>query len=49
VGFVWGYCLVWVFIEDWAKLQVYRHLELKSKWHFKFLEQIQEKLHPHAV
>ncbi len=30
VGFVWAYCLAWVFIEDWAKLIVYRRLELKA-------------------
>jgi H+-transporting ATPase len=24
IGMVWGYCLIWVFIEDWAKLSVYR-------------------------
>ena len=27
-GFI---ALVWVFIEDWAKLRVYRHLEFKHK------------------
>ncbi len=48
VGFVWLYCLVWIFIEDWAKLHVYRHLELASKQHRKFLERIQEPLHAHA-
>jgi H+-transporting ATPase len=37
VGFVWVYCLVWVFLEDWAKLRVYRHLELGTKRHRKFL------------
>jgi H+-transporting ATPase len=36
VGFVWLYCLIWVFIEDWAKLHVYRHLELRGKHHRKF-------------
>jgi len=49
VGFVWLYCLVWVFIEDWAKLQVSRHLELGAKWRRKFLERIQERLHPHTT
>lgn len=28
VGFVWIYCLIWIFIEDWVKLRVYRHLAL---------------------
>jgi H+-transporting ATPase len=49
VGFVWGYCLVWVFIEDWAKLHVYRHLELSGKQHRDFLERIQRPLHMHIA
>ena len=48
VGFVWLYCLVWVFIEDWAKLHVYRHLELSAKRHLKFLEQIKRPLQTHV-
>jgi H+-transporting ATPase len=48
VGIVWGYCLVWVFVEDWAKLGVYRHLGLIGKHHRGFLERIQAPLHPHA-
>ena len=48
VGFVWVYCLVWVFIEDRAKLHVYRHLELSAKRHLKFLDRLQEPLHSHA-
>lgn len=48
IGFVWIYCIVWVFIEDWAKLHVYHHLELGAKRHRKFLERIQEPLHSHA-
>jgi H+-transporting ATPase len=49
VGFVWLYCLVWVFIEDVAKVQVYRHLALRGKQHLKFLERVQEPLHPHKI
>jgi H+-transporting ATPase len=45
VGIVWGYCLVWVFIEDWAKLQVYKHLNSSSGHHIKFLERVKEPLH----
>jgi H+-transporting ATPase len=26
VGLVWGYALIWLFIVDWAKLLVYRHI-----------------------
>ena len=49
VGFVWVYCLVWVFIEDWAKLHVYRHLEMGTKGHRKFLELIKKPLHPNKT
>jgi H+-transporting ATPase len=48
IGFVWAYCLVWVFIEDWAKLQVYHHLGLSGKSHRSFLDRIKEPLHSHA-
>ncbi len=27
VGYIWIYCLVWIFIEDWAKLRVYKYFE----------------------
>ncbi len=27
VALVWGYCIAWVFLEDWAKLAVYRVLD----------------------
>jgi H+-transporting ATPase len=40
IGFVWLYCLVWVFIEDWAKLQVYLHLDLAGKHHRAFIGRI---------
>jgi H+-transporting ATPase len=48
VGLVWGYCLVWVFLEDGAKLAVYRHLSLTGRQHRSFLDRIQEPLHPHG-
>ncbi|HTX21198.1 MAG TPA: plasma-membrane proton-efflux P-type ATPase [Candidatus Aquilonibacter sp.] len=44
IGLVWTYCIVWIFIEDWAKLHVYHHLELDAKRHRKFLEQIKKPL-----
>ncbi len=49
VGLVWGYCLVWVFIEDWAKLHVYRHLQLGGKRHRRFLDQTRRSLHSATV
>ncbi len=48
IGFIWVYCIVWVFIEDWAKLHFYRHLELRGKRHANFLGRLQERLHSHA-
>ncbi len=27
VGYIWVYCLVWIFVEDWAKLRVYAYFE----------------------
>jgi H+-transporting ATPase len=47
VGLIWGYCLVWVFIEDWAKLHVYQHLALSGKRHGAFLQRLRQPLHPH--
>ncbi len=49
IVFVWSYCLIWIFIEDWAKLQVYRHLDLRGKAHRRFLDRVQEPLHSHRV
>jgi H+-transporting ATPase len=48
VGIVWGYCLVWVFIEDWAKQHTYHHLGLTGKHHRSYLDRIQTPLHPHG-
>jgi H+-transporting ATPase len=48
VGFVIAYCVVWVFIEDWAKILLYHHLALSGKRHSTFLERIKAPLHPHA-
>jgi H+-transporting ATPase len=46
IGFVWAYAIAWVFVEDWAKIVVYRHLDLKSTHHRRFLGRLQESLHP---
>jgi len=33
VGLIWGYCIVWIFIEDWAKLAVYDHFRRSApRW-----------------
>ena len=49
VAFVWVYCLIWVFIEDWAKLKVYSHLNFRSKRHSTFLNRMKEPLHPNQL
>ncbi len=48
IGFVWGYCIIWAFIEDWAKLHVYKHLELSGKHHRNFLTKMTTPLHSHV-
>ena len=48
IALVWGYCLVWIFIEDQFKLHVYKHLDLGGKRHTRFLKLIQQPLHPGA-
>ena len=45
VGLVWVYCLAWMFVEDLAKLQVYRHLDLSCGRHTRFLSRINSSLH----
>jgi len=45
IGLIWAYCIAWVFIEDRAKLHLYRHLELQGKQHKSFLERVQCSIH----
>ncbi|VAX25036.1 Lead, cadmium, zinc and mercury transporting ATPase; Copper-translocating P-type ATPase [hydrothermal vent metagenome] len=48
VGLIWGYCIIWAFIEDWTKLQVYKHLNLTGKRHTSFLKILKTPLHEHG-
>jgi H+-transporting ATPase len=48
IGMVWAYCLIFMFINDWVKLQVYHHLNLSGKHHRTFLDRLQQSLHPHG-
>jgi H+-transporting ATPase len=48
VGLVWLYCLAWMFLNDWVKLQVYHHLDATGKHHRDFLDRLQSGLHPHG-
>jgi H+-transporting ATPase len=47
VGLIWAYCLAWIFIEDLAKIIVYRHLDLGSKHHRRFLGILKQPLMHH--
>jgi H+-transporting ATPase len=44
VGLIWAYCIVWIFIEDLAKLAVYRRLDMQSKRHRSFLRIVKAPL-----
>ncbi|MDD4886359.1 MAG: plasma-membrane proton-efflux P-type ATPase [Thiomonas sp.] len=37
VGLIWVYCVFWAFVEDQAKLAVYRHLDRSTPRHLSFL------------
>jgi len=49
VGLIWAYCLAWIFIEDLAKIILYRHLELGSKHHRTFLKTLKQPLTHHSA
>ncbi len=38
IGLVWAYCIIWTFIEDWAKIAIYNHIECSGSHHRKFLD-----------
>ena len=48
IGIVWGYCLVWIFIEDYAKINVYKHLEHRSSHHRNLLRHTRQRLHHYS-
>jgi H+-transporting ATPase len=48
VGWVWLYCIAWAFIEDWAKLRVYHHLDMTGREHQRFLWRAQMPLTLHG-
>ncbi len=45
VGLIWLYCIVWMFIEDAAKLRIYRHMEHGTSRHRDFLAVLKKPLH----
>ncbi len=49
IGMIWGYSIVWAFVTDWAKVRVYRHFDLQTPRHQKFLSTVQQAATPHAA
>jgi len=47
VALIWAYCLVWLFIEDFAKRLVYTHLEVSAPRHRRFLDVARGSLFGH--
>jgi H+-transporting ATPase len=46
IGLIWAYCLVWFVIEDWAKLQILRHIDFAGTHHRRFFHHgLQSLLH----
>jgi H+-transporting ATPase len=48
VGAIWLYCLVWVVIEDRAKLVIYSHFQQGADRHRRFLGTAARHLHGHG-
>ncbi|WP_449370897.1 plasma-membrane proton-efflux P-type ATPase [Thiomonas sp.] len=43
VGLIWVYCLFWAFVEDQAKLAVYRHFDRSAPRHRDFLHLLKQR------
>ena len=48
VALIWGYCILWIFIEDWAKLIIYARLGLDRPHQRRFLKRLNRSVHPFA-
>jgi H+-transporting ATPase len=49
IGYVWAYCITWIFIEDIAKLCVYHHLDLTGKEHQRFVRRAKRGMFAHGT
>lgn len=47
VGLIWGYCLVWMFIEDAAKVAVYQRFTRAASAHREFISTVSSHLGSH--
>ncbi|HKJ31369.1 MAG TPA: plasma-membrane proton-efflux P-type ATPase [Balneolales bacterium] len=48
VVYITIYCIIWMFIEDWAKLWTYKHLTMTHYHHLRFLVTVRQSLHSHT-
>lgn len=48
IGYIWLYCIVWMFIEDWAKKTVYDETRGTGKHYLKHMGLIRQSLHSHT-
>jgi len=44
IGLIWAYSIIWAFVTDWAKTRVYRHFEMHTKRHNRFLKTVHHPL-----
>jgi H+-transporting ATPase len=49
IGLIWGYSITWAFLEDWAKLMVYRHFGMETRRHQAFLGRVKQFINPQAA
>ena len=49
IGLIWGYSITWAFLEDWAKLMVYRHFRMETQRHQVFLNRVKGFINPLAA
>lgn len=44
-AFIWGYCIAWIFVEDWVKRSLYRHMQHQgTKAHQNFISIIKRSV-----
>lgn len=47
IALIWGYAIVWAFLTDWAKVEVYKHFDMSIKRHDRFLKTIHRRMIHH--
>jgi hypothetical protein len=46
---IWCYSISWAFVTDWAKTWVYRHFNLRTRHHERFLETVHHRMAHHSA